>query len=225
MLRSAMVCSLLVVGSLAQAGAIIDISEDNGGGEPLFGPWVEQGDLSVDFNPTTFKSLSTGDMSEIVDSQLTFTVMTDNILEIWIKEAGDFTLIGGPGTQASARASLSVFWEVIEIDGQAVPGIDGQASAVFADEELTDGGYAQGPWTGMLSIDVAGFLAGEGVTGTATKVRVTLDNTLATSSVVGSSAFIAKKDVDITIHVPEPASMSLLGLGSLAMAMGLRRRR
>lgn len=224
-LRAGLLCTVLAVAGGVQAGAISDISENTTTGGALFGPAEQQGDLAVDFSPTKFKSLSVGADSEIVDSQLSFVVSNPNIKGIWIHEGGDYQLIGGPGKQATASVSLAVFWEIVEINGQAVPGIDGQKTQTLGQFALpAAGGAMGGGWNGMMDIDVAGFLASKGVSGTATKIKFTLDNTLSTASVAGSSAFIAKKDVDITVHVPEPASVSLVGLGLAAMGLGFRRR-
>jgi hypothetical protein len=225
LLRTSLVFGLLAFATGAYAGAITDISESTSTGGELFGPATEQGDLAVDFNPTMFKSLSTGAESEIVDSQLSFMVTASPILKVWIKESGDYALIGGPGTTATAQVNVDVFWEVVEIDGVAVPGMDGQTSASLGNFSLPASGFAAGSWDGMVEVDIEGFLAANSVTGRATKVNFTLDNKLSTASVVGSSAFVAKKDVDIIIHVPEPASASLLGMGAVALLLGTRRRR
>jgi PEP-CTERM motif len=80
-------------------------------------------------------------------------------------------------------------------------------------------------WTGNLTVDVDAALAILGIPAQATKVRLSLDNTLVATSETGSGSFIAKKDIPIKIDVtvPEPATWVLAGFA--ALGLGLARRR
>ena len=65
------------------------------------------------------------------------------------------------------------------------------------------------------------------IAGVITKINVTLDNTLiASTTEIGSLAFIDKKDFDITVEtgIPEPSTF-LLGVLGLALGSCLVRRR
>ena len=212
----------------------LDVSEDTRD-EPsaLFGAPEVVGD-TLDFDPLTFTaevSSTTGTSeSEIVDGQLNFTIMGIDdtpITEVFIREKGDYTLTGLGNAQATASVSAPVVFAITHVDGVELPNpINGTDALTFSPD---GGSYAlppavtAAPWTGSLTLDVAAILASEGVLGNATKIEFALDNTLAVAAADGGSAFIAKKDSGVTVGIPEPASMSLLGLG-LLMALGIRRK-
>lgn len=224
--RLALAATVLALCSAAQASVFSDVSESTTPpGEERFGDPTEVGDLALDFNPTNFKSLTTGPGSEIVDSQLSFTVSGVPIIGIWIRERGDFALAGIGGSSAEASVSLTVFWEVEEVDGTPLgTPLNGEQVLDVGSFSLDDG-VTGGAFFGEMMVEMDAFLAGEGVSGNATRVHVTLDNNLATAASAGAAAFIAKKDFDIEIHIPEPASGSLAGLGLIGLALATRRRR
>lgn len=200
----------------------------------LFGAPASVTGNSIDFNPTNFQADSSGGGADIVDSQLSFMVIAKQgqvIDNLQFSEAGDTTIAGAPSTDATLSVvTMDVFIDVVDIDGQAVVGapinIMGDMTFTPSDGDYflnTDSGggnFFQTAWTGTLNIDIAAELDDLGVSydNGATKLSVTLDNTLTAVSIDGTSSFIKKKDFDgliITSNVPEPTTALLAALASI----------
>lgn len=201
---------------------------------PLFGAPTILGNV-LDFNPLSFASSSSGGGADLTDGQLLFGVMAQagNFIDkIMLSEAGDYSLFGVGTAATAASVALSGQIEVLEIDGVAVggPPINFAFNGTFAPsggtyDLVNDPGIGVN-WSGGVTIDVTQHLTDNSIPFTvgATKVQINLDNILATSSEASTTALIQKKDFDgfsITV-VPEPASVGLVALGLLALA--LRRR-
>ncbi len=212
------------------------VTEDSGTDPtPLYGAPTVAGD-SLDFNPVSFNSFATGAAGvDTTDGTLTLMMMSlpGNFIDtIEFDEAGDFTLTGLSGT-AFAAVTANFFLDITEVDGVGINPINISTAMTFTPSNgdfdlITDGPgpLVNGAWAGFLSVDIEQALIDNNVpfVNGATKVSVTFDNTLTTLSELGTSAFIAKKDVGgigITV-VPEPASLGLLALGAFVM-MGRRR--
>lgn len=212
------------------------VTEDSGTDPtPLFGAPTVSGD-SLDFNPVSFNSFSTGAAGvDITDG--TLTLMMESISgyfidEIKFDEAGDFTLTGLSGT-AFASVTANFFLDILEVDGVGINPINIATPMVFTpsngDFDLINDGpgpLVNGTWSGTLMVDIEQALIDNNIpyVNGATKVSVTFDNTLTTLSEAGTSAFIAKKDVGgvgITVF-PEPASLGLMAMGTFAL-LGRRR--
>ena len=207
---------------------------------PLFGAPIATAN-SLAFSPITFSSSSSNDDADITDSQLSLmmeAVEGRTITALEIDEAGDFTLSGS--TTATATVGAAVFWTILELDGVALPGPlpAGSTNVVFDQGAGPNGGMFELPgdvgaaqiWTGSLNVDLQSFLAAEGLTGNITKLSLTLDNTLSTSSTLGSSAFVKKKEaqqVGITVlteEIPEPAGAVLALLVFVSAGVFVARR-
>ena len=204
-------------------------------GPALFGPPTIAGD-SMDFNPQAFAATSTGLDSDQTDSNLQFTIMAKTgkqINNVSFTEAGDTTLTGLAG-EAQTTVGATIFIDITQasIGGVLTPvNVNVPIGAmVFAPKSnflrSVDGAGTKS-WTGAVSVNLAPALAAAGINGVATKVFVTLDNTLSAASVAGTSAFIQKKDADglvVTVNIPEPATFAT-ALMALVIGGGVARRR
>lgn len=202
-----------------------------------FGVPTGSGD-SLLFNPTTFSLTSVDGASDSLDSQLSFEIHAKpgfSIEGFGLQESGDVFFLDATGASwAAVGAIINIV--VIEIDGKAVaPIFVPQENAVFTP---TGGYFAGAPlyidvWSGSAYVDIGAFL---GNLGNATKVSVSLDNTLfASSEGPGAQVTINKKLADgtgITVvtepgnPIPEPSSLLLAALGCVGVgAYGMRRAR
>jgi hypothetical protein len=168
----------------------------------------------LDFNPTNFTASAANGSADLTDGQLNFTI--DSVLPITgisVFEAGDYTLVGAPGTPATqVIAGVNLRATVTEINGVAVAPIP-LAPSLASFSDALPGSVIVAPWSlgAGLAIPVAG----------ATRIDVVINDALAATSETGTIAFIAKKEfiVDADI-VPEPGTFALtaLALGGLGIA-------
>jgi PEP-CTERM motif-containing protein len=204
-----------------------DITESSGTDSvPLFGaptPFP----VGLDFDPMSFVAFGTGGGSDITDGQLNFTVQGDTSMSqlvgidsVSLFEAGDYTLagIGAAATQDFVGAIMRI--TVTQIDGVDVAPISLLPTNASVGFNLAANPGIVQPWSLGISINVAGQLSGMGFTAGATRLEVVIDNQLLALSEASSLAEIAKKDFRIqvtpdVVHVPEPATCLLLGLGLL----------
>lgn len=228
------------------------VSESNtvgpGGSDAmLFGPPTSVTGNSIDFNPTNFEASvqapPTGFATEIVDSQLSFTVVAKpgrRINELILNESGDTTIAALP-TSLLTESSVTTFImiDVIELDGAAPSQpINISATMTFSPSggsysNAADGGQsydANGAaaifatdWVGVAEVDFVAELASRGIDFDfgVTEIDVTLDNTLTVTAQNGESSFIKKKDFDgltVTSVIPEPTTLALLALAAAGVA-------
>lgn len=196
---------------------------------PLFGTPDVAGD-TIDFDPVSFNSFSSGAGGvDITDGTLSFKLaaLTGSVLDVLrLQEQGDVTLagFGGAGTTASIRTN--VFINILAVDGVSITPVNVTGGLIFAPSGGTydlasDGGggpFYNTAWNGVFDFDLTQALVDHNVpfvNGT-TLISVTFDNTLVTTSQAGTSAFIAKKDVQgITFTVvPEASSIVMMSLAA-----------
>jgi len=220
----------------------VDVTENNNLANSVFAPMPGTGGPigvgnSLHLDPQGFASQSANNSADVIDSTLSTTIMAApgaTIDDITITELGDYSLSGLAGGQASAEVGAAFFWTVLEVDNVAVSLPVQATNLILGSGSGPNGGIYSRPlddgaaviWNGAASIDVTGYLSGQQIDGSATKVRLTFDNTLLTAADDVSTAFIKKKSIDIDINttVPEPTTALLMGL-ALAIATCAGRRR
>jgi hypothetical protein len=198
---------------------------------PLFGAPTVSVD-SLQFNPASFGSFAANGAVDITDGTLTTMIMArpgNFITDINISEQGDYSLIGFTGNAAtSARVALAAYITVTEVNGTPVTPFTGTINGTFNPlsgvYSLANPGFTTlAQWNGGFSFDVDALVASRGLSGSATKVTLTFNNTLVTTSETNTNAFIKKKEIGgVVVTVPTPGSLALLGLGGL---VALRRKR
>ena len=236
--------ALLVMSSFASAaisypGQIVGVnviysnfSEESGTdpGVALYGAPSYGGGDSVAFDDLFFSAYAEGDLgTDTTDGTLFGTVAAKPnhaVDTIKFEEFGDFNLTGFQNN-AFVSVTNTIFIKVKEIDFVNVEDFTFEVDMVMTPSDgdwlLTEGGYPQyqGDWSGTLFVDVTQAIIDAGLTGVATDVDFTMDNTLSALSQAGTTAFIAKKETNglkvTTLDVPEPATLALLGLGGLLL--------
>lgn len=209
---------------------------DDGMTASLFGSPTVLGDV-IDFNPSDFSAQSEGGGTDVTAGDLRFMVVAQPgkaISNLLYSEAGDTTIAGSPSTDETLTSVTSdVLIKVLEIDGSPVGApINVLAQLAFTPSDgdyllNTDSGggfFYQTTWSGGVAVDLYAELAaaGESFVVGATKVNVTVSNTLTAVSIDGTSAFIKKKDFDsvtVTTNVPEPATGAILIAGLVATGL------
>lgn len=206
---------------------------------PMYGP-PDPFVIGLDFDPANFVSTSSAGGADITDGQLNFTIMglanangAVGVTSVSLSEAGDYTLAGagGPPTAVSAGAIMRA--TVTQINGLAIAPINLiPVNASFSDS--LPGAVVVAPWSLGLTLDVATQLTnlGFGVNDLATKVEISINNALVSSSETSSVSFIAKKDFQIKLtpetvgdpFIPEPSTFVLTTAVFGLISMVARRR-
>lgn len=212
------------------AGDVVfeDVTEDNDLGTTVFapeatGPSAIGNTLVLD--PTGFVSQSQGGAADLIDSELSTTIVANpgaSITSFELNEFGAYSLGGLTGGEALAEVSAAVF-----VTGAVVDGTPVVLPAIVVPFIATGGGsYARVaddgtavPWFGSAVFDVASELASVGVSGEVTELTLVFDNTLLTAADAVSVAFIDKKGVSLTVRtdiIPEPTTLAMVALGAAA---------
>ena len=206
---------------------------------PMYGP-PDPFVVGLDFDPANFVSTSSAGAADITDGQLNFTIMglanangAVGVTSVNLSEAGDYTLAGagGPATAVSAGAIMRA--TVTQINGLAIAPINLiPVNASFSDS--LPGAVVVAPWSLGLTLNVASQLIslGFGPNDLATKVEISINNALVSSSETSSVSFIAKKDFRIQLtpetvgdpFIPEPSTLVLATVVLSMLSMVERRR-
>jgi hypothetical protein len=212
-----------------------DVREDSGTDPtPLYGTPSVAGD-SLDFDPVSFQSHSKGVAGvDVTDGALGLAIQAKpglHIPYVDFAERGDYTLVGFNGDAMATVSALFVV-NIVEIDGTSVNVIALNRSMTFTPQGqyLLSNGVGpiqQGVWEGQLRIDLDGALADRSISGHVTRVTIVADNTLTTATLTAENeAVIQKKDFSgLAIGVPEPATLSVLLVGTIVCSFARRIRR
>jgi hypothetical protein len=199
---------------------------------PTFGQ--PSGSDSLGFPSLSFKAASAGGSFDLADSKLSMTITAKNntpgISAVSLTEFGDYSLVGSALTPTPSAEAKAIGWVTVEeINGApispfvVIPNLSGaQFDDVF---HLTDSqtSVLSTPWSGSLNFDVTDAIRDAGYkTGFATKVSLSLDNSLLAKSDAESASYIQKKGVTIAVDpvpVPEPSILIMLAMGVLGLGV------
>lgn len=206
-------------------------------GAGLFGAPTISGD-NLDFSPTNFELLCpsvgcpTG-APTFLDDTLTFKLIANDnnvgIVNITIAESGDTSLFAIGAALGLTSVDLSVHVQIEEINGVPVvgfnPALSVSTTVNLGSFDTTIDGNGTFVWSGNSVVDLDAMIALAGLSGRATKVDFSMDNTLFGYAASGATVRIEKKDIGgltVTGNVPEPGTALLLGIG-LAGLSSIRR--
>jgi hypothetical protein len=188
----------------------------------LFGRPDVNGD-TLDFDPVNFQADTSVANPNLVDGQLTFTIMSNNnstaINNVIIEERGDYTVVGNSAEVTFGLNVSSV--KCTHVNGNSINPVQtgGQVGGMFTSPPTQT---AQS-WSGRLEFDIAQLLANNNIQGICTKVEVTLDNALTALATGAAAGRIEKKDFSgVTITIPEPSAAAMTLCVGVAV-LGLRR--
>lgn len=187
---------------------------------------------SLDFTPTNFEAQCSvcGPSGATTADFLTLDIQAvagQQISELRVNEGLDYILQSFSGVGfASVLVTANLFIDITEINGLSVNDINANVSVVYTPANNVSV-FGPGVDTGILTgttgaIDIQSIIAGAGGIGEATRVSISLDNTLSAFHEGAGQALIRKRDTDflsVTINggnpIPEP-STALLLMGGLA---------
>jgi hypothetical protein len=197
---------------------------------PTFGQ--PTGSDSLGFPNLAFKAASAGGIFDLADSKLSMTITaksnTPGISSVSLTEFGDYSLVGSALNPLPSAEAKAIGWVTVEeINGApispfiVIPNLSGaQFDELF---QLTGSqtSVLSMPWSGSLNFNVTDAIRDAGYrNGFATKVSLSLDNSLLAKSDAESAAYIQKKGVTISVdpvRVPEPSILVMLAIGVLGL--------
>lgn len=205
---------------------VSETSMSSGDTEPLFGTPQVLGD-SLIFTQMTFSSQASNGVSDITDGKLDMTIAAKNnnyIDKLKFQEFGDLTLSGSGTVNTKASVASSIFITILGVDNSSLlfPEFI-SVNMLMSDNgnwDIANGIVTGKLWNGQLTVDLTTILAQRGITGHATLINFSMDNTLATQSEINTSSYIAKKAAGLQIAsqmIPEPATVGILGIGGLLL--------
>jgi hypothetical protein len=212
----------------------------------LFGDPVVSGD-SLDFQPQNFFANSDFQAPPFdrTDGHLTFMVVAheDQVIQnISFQEGGGLSVAGFGDNGTFVDVGAIGFVQVHAVDGNPINvvtipfdmqfnfGAGGNGTWRLGTEGIVNGFL----WTGSELIDINQELTNRGIpfVGGATKLSVSLDNSLLAQSQPLAGSFIDKKDfggLSVTINIPggeipEPAALTAALIGLLGVVLSGRKR-
>jgi hypothetical protein len=188
------------------SGSTADFDYSNGQSDTgLFGSPTIVGNSFL-FFPSSFTAQSANGQAAITNDRVSFTLMAKPGVKIYgmtIGEDGDYSILG-TGTVSATGAMFATNLNQFSLQSDTL-----HTSPTFP---LGTNSFTSGLWNGYSSVTLPNGW---------TKVQVVANNILQTQAGSNSSSEIDKKDVIISVIVPEPGTIGLL---TIAGAMFLMRR-
>lgn len=174
---------------------------------------------SLQFEPPAFRATSINGSAGFATDTMKFNLGDANaaktIKTIALEESGDYSIDNGGGVKAYAGLFVRVLDADWSFSTRVFPG-----TFTSTPNFPLDANSAEGTWFGTMTVTLPAF---------ARSVSITLNDTLQSHSNVagaaagGGSAFIQKKEVDITVNTPEPTTLAVI-FGGVGFA-AIRRRK
>jgi hypothetical protein len=207
---------------------------------PLYGTPTVSGDTLL-LAPRDFGSFASGGGVDPTIAKLSTTIEAlpgTHLLGIRWSQFGDVAL-GGVGTaDTGVTITAPVFLRIDEINGSPVSGLSFTASVAFSNLDGSNPGgqwnlAADGPLAGQvfrgdLEMDMGALLAGEGLSGSVTKLYFSMDNLLSAQSESGTYAYVMNTQmsgIEVLTNAPEPSTVVMTLIAMAGMALCVRRRR
>lgn len=203
---------------------------------PLYGPPAVVGN-SLDFDPTTYATSSTLG-AKLLRGNLTFVIKAGpaaRIENVTITEGGhvEFKGVVAPGsTTTSAAVFASGVLDIYEVDFVPINHISVPFSLTFSPSggtyfQGTDGGggpdFSQ-DWTGAVLLQVESILIANGIIippgSGATKIAITMTNTLVVTAAAGKFASINKNNVTVDVELAEAIQPTAAGEPDTLVLLG-----
>lgn len=165
------------------------------------------------FDPNGFQSAASPvSPSDSTVDFLTFTINATQgttISKLNFTMSGDTTITGIPTSFAAAGVSANAFIRVTQLDGTTAANVTKSINLVFDPNSgqfslANDGSVIGKIINGNAEIDVDALLSGNGISGKATSIDVTLTTTLNTNASSNGSAFIQLKQAAVDVTTLEP---------------------
>lgn len=196
----------------------------------LFGSPTVNGSSFL-FFPSNFEASASNGSAQTTSDRLSFTLTAPagkEITQVKLHELGDWSILGG----GSVKVSGALYITKLNSPGFGTVYSD-TLDTVYKDFENN---ITYNPPAGKPNIPGSGTWDGDFVItmpAGVTSVQVVLNNILQATSTVGGTSFIQKKELGqagtdpqfkVDVILPEPSSLSFLGLGAIALLRRSRRK-
>ncbi|HVP27699.1 MAG TPA: PEP-CTERM sorting domain-containing protein [Myxococcota bacterium] len=185
-------------------------------GVPLYGTPTLSGDALL-FGAPTYATSAAGGWADTTSGTLSFTLeaLSGFLGKISFQEGGRFALTGAVGVPGDAQVQISGLLTVTDFSSGLAGTVYSATLVVSPQGVFALPSSSSGSWTASAGVDLTGL----GIT----RAKVVFNNTLQSAAGIGSSATAAKSL--ISVNVPEPGTVLLVGAGLAGLGVTGRRRK